>query len=180
MTIIIPTSSTPTEHQESFGIETRSTIYLPLIFGKKDPCYLGPQANMFFDFIKNGEQHRPTMQCSEALMKGAQQKAEEMANLDYFDHVSPSGVWPNALALVSGCAHPYQENSNNIESIGAGTPSAKAMYDALFNSPGHHPHIVGEGFFSSQIDYGIGYAFNQNSRYKSYWVFWTSVCEKGD
>lgn len=123
-------------------------------------------------------QQRPIMNCDPILMLVAQAKAEDMANNNYFGHVSPDGEGPNYLATEAGYQFPSNyatsKSANQIESIYAGSGNPSSVWTAWMGSLTHEEHLLGlNGFFAAQNEYGIGYAYNPNSPYKHYWVVLT-------
>lgn len=142
------------------------------------PCNMNPLALEFARLlVTDGAQQRPVLNCSPSLAIAAQRRAEDMARRNYFNHTDPDGVTPNIHAKRAGCALPYGDG-NNIESIGAGTPSAAAMFNALMNSPNHRSHMMGElDFFREQTQFAIGMALDESSQYKWYWVIMIGICE---
>ena len=161
--IHLPTENTPKL------VQSRNKVYLPFVsFG------LSKQEQLL-NYIKLGKQNRADFIEAESLMKGAQFKAELMATTNKFGHYI-DGHWPNQLASSFGCTHSYQVLGNQIESIAAGSDDAKAIYEALLNSPQHKDHILGNGFFAEQTNVGVGFAYNKNSTYQYYWVFWSADC----
>lgn len=148
-------------------------IYLPSIFNEVG-C-INRINEPFIKLVKGGLQHRPFLNCDISLLNGANARAADMANKDYFGHIHSNGMHPNEVAVLYGYKLKYENlQTNNIESIVAGTRDAEAAYNALFNSEAHKPHIIGKDFFQNQTDFAVGYAENLSSRYKFYWVFWSA------
>lgn len=153
-------------------------VYLSLILNQESPCETDPRVAEFVRLMRDGEQGRPQMNCHEGLLRGANAKARDLAEQGYFGHRTPAGVWPNAAAESVGCNIPWHwdRNANYIESLVAGTPNAKAAYEALIQSDAHEPHIRGRPPFSEQTNFAIGYYELAGSPYTFYWVIWTAVC----
>ncbi|MBE8721438.1 CAP domain-containing protein [Sphingobacterium pedocola] len=104
---------------------------------------------------------------NDTLAKVAELRAYDMANHNYFDHVSPKGLGPNYYISKGG----YPLNSdwlkksaaNNFESIAANHPTASDGIKAFVigkNSPGfmHRKHVLGmDEWNGSLVDIGIGF-----------------------
>lgn len=116
---------------------------------------------------------------NEQLAKAAEFRAYDMANRNYFDHVTPEGIGPNYYIQKAG----YYLNpdwlkklsANNFESIAANHPTAEAGIKAFIigkNSPGlrHRTHVLGmDEWNGSLTDIGIGFVRVPNgSQYKTY------------
>lgn len=126
--------------------------------------------------MANSGQKRKNPTCDPILAQVARARARDMALRGYFSHTNPDGDGPNLLVREAGYPLPgwYASNqdSNNIESIGAGYPSADAAWQAWLNSSSHRVHVLGtQSFYADQDAFGIGYYFNPNSQYQHYWVF---------
>ncbi len=112
------------------------------------------------------------------LANAAQRKAQDMADRNYFGHIDPEGYGMNYFIQNSG----YKLNSNwlaNIsmnyfESLSAGMPSPKASIIQLIKDEGvigygHRKHLLSiEDFWKPCYDIGIGWGYNNNSKYKTY------------
>jgi len=118
--------------------------------------------------------------CNAALVRAAQWRAQGLANGDPWSHTDAAGVTANEYAVASGCALPsyYSIKGNNIESLGAGTPSPVVMFTALASSNAHKTHLFGENdFFREQDAVGIAYVERQGSPRTHYWVVMIAICE---
>ena len=116
------------------------------------------------------------------LAKAAQQKAEDMANKNYFSHVDLDGYGMNYRIYKAGYALPeawYSTKSlNYFENIAAGYSTGEAtikqlIYDsgADLDAAGHRQSLLSTTDFRSNCnDIGIGHAYNSNSDYRHYWV----------
>lgn len=118
-------------------------------------------------------QRRPSLVCHPTLVEVARERARDMAQRGYFDHVTPEGYGPNYLLRKAGYPVPlrYSQNpsANNVESIGAGYVTAEGVWKGLLDSPGHRTHVLGKlPFYANQVEYGIGYA--KGGPYGHYWV----------
>lgn len=124
---------------------------------------------------------RPALTWNAALAKVAQDKAEDMANNDYFSHTDLKGYGVNYYIHEAGYDIPadwYADKSDGyFENIAAGNSTAEAMVKQLIYdsgrshaSAGHRASLLGiSDWCSNCIDIGIGYSYNANSTYKHYW-----------
>lgn len=155
------------------------TVYLPVVFGPP-ACGLNSKEQAIATFMQqDSAQQRPSLTCNTILAQVARQRAEDMAQRNYFSHTTPEGYGPNYLVTQAGYVLPSFYSSdldaNNIESIAAGNSTASATWQQWMNSPGHQTHLLGlNSFYAEQIQYGIGYAENPSSRYRYYWVVITA------
>ncbi len=113
------------------------------------------------------------------LAKVAEYRARDMADRNYFDHVSPEGLGPNYYMDKAGyplnVAWLKARSANNFESIAANRPSAVEGVKALIigkGSPGfmHRKHLLGmDEWNGSLVDIGIGFArIPSGAMYKTY------------
>lgn len=128
---------------------------------------------------RSNNQRRRSLTYNAILARVARQRAYDMGNRDYFDHVNPDGIGPNYLVTRAGYALPdfYGKNrsSNNVESIAAGNETAEDTWVQWMGSTGHRTHILGlDKFYAEQTEYGVGYAYVPGSRYEHYWVVITA------
>lgn len=114
---------------------------------------------------------RTALVWNDTLARAAEQKAMDMATKKYFDHVDPKGYGMNYYINAAG----YKLNpswlknrrANNFESIQAGAENGEdAIRDLIKDegvpSLGHRKHLLGSGFFESQLtDIGIGFVWAQ-------------------
>ena len=122
---------------------------------------------------------RAALNWDENLAKAAQEKAEDMANNNYFSHVDQNGYGMNYKINAAGYALEeswYSDiSSNYFENICAGKSTGVSMVEMLVldegtNPPGHRNSLLGIGdFYKNNVDIGIGLAYNANSTYKYYW-----------
>lgn len=125
------------------------------------------------------EQKRTEFVYSSILNFIARYRVEEMARLNYADHVNPDGFGPNIIISMAGYELPVwyldTKDANYIESLAAGYPTADSAFAALMASPGHKDHIMGDvKFFAEQTRYGIGYASSNRDPYRHFWVVITA------
>jgi uncharacterized protein YkwD len=143
-------------------------------------CGLNAQADAMARLVKDADwQERKPLLCDYRLVYAAQSKAEAMAKGNWFSHDDPTtGESPNELVKRFGCTHGYGDG-NSVESLVAGSPSPKLSLDWLYRSEAHRRHLAGEGWFSGQDRYGVGFAQTANgaSYYQFYWVLVFAECE---
>ena len=94
-----------------------------------------------------------------ALNKTATLKSEDMANLGYFDHTSPTYGSPFDMMKQFGIS--YQSAGENIA---MGQTSPEQVMTGWMNSEGHRANILNSSF----TKIGIGIAQNSNGQY--YWT----------
>lgn len=140
------------------------------------PAVLRPREQEVARLLENDPgQQRPRLVLNPVLAAVARQKAQDMARRNYYEHVDPDGHGANYLVLRAGYSLPdYYDHSpagNNIESMGGGYPTAAAAWAGWMGSPGHRTHILGlTRGYRAQSEYGVGYAFRNDSEYGHYWV----------
>jgi hypothetical protein len=123
------------------------------------------------------------------LFASAQVHADDMAQNNYFEHLSPiTNAWPNKLARDAGYPLPagWENDANFIESIGAGHRGAAELLkefieDIKIEDAGHRVHLMGIGnFHSDNNEIGVGYAFNFVSQYRDYWAVHATYSNPSD
>jgi uncharacterized protein YkwD len=112
------------------------------------------------------------------LAKVAQEKAIDMAQRNYFSHVTPECYGINYLLFKAGYYTKIElikdSTANGFESISAGYSDGKESVKSLIidedvPSLGHRNHLLGYGeWFASLNEIGIGYARNRQSHYEYY------------
>lgn len=131
------------------------TVFVPYV-GKDTE----QEEESLFNLIKNSpHQQRERMVRNFLLDSAAQLRANDMAENNYFSHISPSGVSPNEVVRSVGYELPdwYPFHGNNVESIYIGgdvSAAAQAWYDSAV---GHRPHVYGQHEFFREQEY-IGVA----------------------
>ncbi|MDD8046700.1 MAG: CAP domain-containing protein [Verrucomicrobiota bacterium] len=125
------------------------------------------------------EQNRTELVYSSTLNFVARYRAEEMARLNYADHVNPDGFGPNVILWFAGYELPLyylpSKEANFVESLTAGHATAKSAFSAFMGSPGHKDHLMArDQFYLSQTRYGIGYASSNREPYRHFWVVITA------
>lgn len=134
---------------------------------------------------------RQPLAVNENLMSSAQFKADEMAANNYFDHRShTSNLWPNQLAVNNGYDLPdnFQLNTNNIESIAAGTTLTDPadVIEQLIRDVGvptldHRNHLLGiDDFNALAREIGAGHGFDVDSTFTNYWAAHITYSDPGD
>ena len=165
-------------------------VFLPSIIGSGEELALPPETDPVCELTAEEQelaeflltdpgQQRANLTCNPILTQVARERAADLGQRNYFDHVNPDGYGPNYLVKQAGYALPdwyFQEpEANNIESLAGGFGNAQLAWDALLASESHRVHVLGEdSFFLDQIEYGIGFAFVENSQYQYYWVILTA------
>lgn len=120
----------------------------------------------------------PPLALNADLTDSAASKADEIATHGYFAHQSAvTGIWPNRLARQWGYQLPpeFPNNANNIESLHSGSPVPFNVVGSLTASPSHRVHILGEGWFGTHIEVGVG-----RSQVENVWVVHTAYRESVD
>lgn len=152
-------------------------IFLP--FARKENTTLDQEEDILFDILLTSPyQKRKTMVQHPLLWLAAQKRADDMAEKNYFAHISPTGVAANDVARSVGYVLPdwYPAGKNNIESIsiGGGKPENVAL--AWLNSKkGHRLQVFGDDeFYREQECIGIGRSEAQDGRIIS--VFLSAPC----
>ncbi len=131
-------------------------------------CPLNPQEQQLADLMRqHPEQKRSAFTCNAILARVARARAEDMAARRYFAHTNPDGFGPNYLVRQAGYVLPTWYGTGNtdnyIESAAAGPATAQDAFTGLLADPPHRRHILAEvPFYTTQTDYGIGYAPNGN------------------
>ena len=137
-----------------------------------------PQEIALADVLTHSSgQHRPFLVADPILSQVARDRAADMAQRGYFDHINPDGHGANYLVRKAGYVLPsyYPSDGNNLESISGGFTSAAAAWDDWMNSPDHKTHLLAEeSFFATQTSFGVGYFADPASTYKHYWVIITA------
>lgn len=141
---------------------------------------LSPQEAAIAGFMVNDpDQQRPAMQLDPILSAVARERAQDMADRDYFSHTNPDGFAANYLVWQAGYELPafwgHGAADNFIESIAAGYAAPEDTWVDWMNSPPHRTHILAlDPFYQNQTSYGVGYAYSAHSTYHHYWVIITA------
>jgi uncharacterized protein YkwD len=123
-------------------------------------------------------QSRPALKWNDILAKVAEEKALDMANRDYFGHVTPEGLGINIQIHEAGYTLPKkwvkEKDQNFFESICAGNPTGVAAIQSLILDKDlptalHRKALLGMTAFSAGCpDIGIGFARREGSKYGMY------------
>lgn len=153
--------------------------FIPFARKEGKESSLDKDEDILFDLIENSSyQKRKAMYRHPLLWLAAQKRADDMAEKDYFAHISPSGVSPNQVVRSVGYVLPdwYPKDKNNVESIsiGGGEPENVAL--AWLNSKkGHRLQVFGEDdFYREQECVGIGRSKARDGRIIT--VFLSAPC----
>ena len=121
---------------------------------------------------------RPALTWNEVLAKVAEEKAQDMAQRDYFGHVTPEGLGINIQIHEAGYKLPKEwvkdKSQNFFESISAGTKTGiEAIKNLIVDkdqpTAPHRQHLLGmTDFYEQCTDIGIGFARNPKSKYRTY------------
>ncbi len=74
-----------------------------------------------------------------------------------------TGLWPNQVARAFGYPLPqyWPNDANNIESIHSGQPTVSGALLSLLGSPGHCSHLLGQDWYGSHREIGVGTHFDE-------------------
>jgi uncharacterized protein YkwD len=90
------------------------------------------------------------------LDQAAQLKAENMAQNNYFDHTSPSGVSPWFWFVQAGYKYKYAG-----ENLAIGFYESEEVYNAWLNSPSHRENITNPNY--TEVGTAVLKGFGQNN-----------------
>lgn len=93
------------------------------------------------------------------LEKTATLKSEDMRDLQYFSHTSPTYGSPFDMMRKYGISYYYAG-----ENIAAGKSTPEAVMNSWMNSPGHKANMLNSRF----THIGVGYA--NGGPYRHYWT----------
>lgn len=123
---------------------------------------------------------KPVLNIDSVLMRVAYQKAYDMAEKNYFDHVSKEGLGINHMIHAAGYTLEERwlgkKTFNSFESIAAGYTTGIDNINTLIldkgeNPPGHRQHLLGmTDFWDKCVDVGAALVHNPKSKYKYYFV----------
>ncbi len=162
----------------SVSAEEQQFVYL-LNLARHDPVAYQREVGLAVDL--SGIAARPPLAVHECLMQSAGLRSDEMAQHDYFGHLSPvTGDWPNKVARDQGYDLPsgWADDENYIESISAGdwydqaaAPLHALIVDQGRSTAGHRRHLLGvDAFYAENREIGVGYAADPASSYGRYWT----------
>jgi len=125
------------------NIETRVSAPPPLRTEKESPNPILTQAGTIrWTNINRQNNSLPALQENSKLDNSALQKAKDMLEKQYFDHISPSGKGPQDLA--AGADYSYISIGENLAM--GNFANDKELLDAWMASPGHRENILNKGF----------------------------------
>ena len=101
------------------------------------------------------------LKLNDQLTKSAQNHSLDMANKNYFSHDSLDGRKFDRRIINEG--YNYRTAGENIA---AGYNTPEEVMNGFLSSPGHCENIMNSSF----KEVGIGYAYNQYSKYKTFWT----------
>lgn len=120
---------------------------------------------LFFLIVNSSLQQRLKIVRDPLLDLAAENKANDLADKDYFSHTSPDGVTANENVRSTGYILPdwYPVKSNNVESLALVNSNPKDLAQETLNmwtsSPLHRAHVFGEvETFRKQECGGVGKA----------------------
>lgn len=143
--------------------------------GEEPTCSLTKEeAAVAQSLEQHPEQARTSLECDPRLTNFARTRAADMAERDYFGHVTPERKGPNALLRATGYEIPkYYVGgiANSIESILGGEGNPAKAWRLLMESSVHRKHLLGlDVTYAEQTHYGVGYLHRPDSKYAHYWV----------
>ncbi|MEG3858602.1 CAP domain-containing protein [Microcoleus sp. herbarium12] len=198
-------SPTPTPAPTPTPIPTPTPTPTP-ISGSTGTPGLDPEERSALDYLNSARQNpqaagqqlginlsgvtpRPPLTPDPILNQVAQQRADDLAARNYFDHVDPDGLGPNIKVQRAGYPLPsfYLGNpaNNFIESLSTvytvgnsssfGTSGkdqiATLLVDAGTSPPGHRIHLLAlNDFYGKHTDVGIGYTSVTRGNQTSYYM----------
>ncbi|MFT6814445.1 MAG: hypothetical protein ACJAZ3_000333 [Sphingobacteriales bacterium] len=120
----------------------------------------------------------PELIWDDKLAKVAQEKAEDMAKNDYFDHVDPKNKGLNYYLFLDGypLTEEYErtDRANNAESIVASTRGPEEFVKLLIvdkgvPDKGHRKHLLGlDDFNAKHTHIGVGVSYNADAKFGYY------------
>lgn len=152
----------------------RSTIFLPIIATSPGET----QTAVFYRLIRTDKrQQRKRITICPELEAAAKFRAEDLASRRYWAHCTPEGLCPNEIARMFGCQLPKSYgDGNTIEELGAGSPHAESIFNALARSPAHRTHLFGENAFFRQQTH-MGAAVAEGGPWGWFWCLLIAICE---
>ncbi len=99
-----------------------------------------------------------------ALREAARAHSRDMACQGFFSHTGSDGSSP--ADRVARYGYQFSYLGENIYAGNGPYNSPQAAFQAWMNSPGHRQNILSPNF----VHVGIGYAYDPNSPYGSYWT----------
>ena len=116
-----------------------------------------------------------TLKIDNTLMLAARYHSADMSFENYFDHDTYNlldGELENSLETFDRVRLFYNGGGYvNTENIAAGNDDAYRAFTQWVNSPGHYENMLNQNAKSI----GVGYYYNENSDFKSYWTMDTAT-----
>lgn|SRR5262245_43014603 len=141
---------------------------------RKDPAKFSKEIGVDLSDVKP----RKDLKWNDVLAMVAEKKALDMANRDYFGHVTPEGIGINIQIHEAGYKLPSawikDKKQNFFESISAGrNTGVEVIQDLILDKDvpdaAHRRHLLGmTDFYAKCTDIGIGFARNPKSKYRTY------------
>ena len=141
---------------------------------RKEPAKFSKEIGVDLENVKA----RPVLKWNDILAKVAEEKALDMANRDYFGHVTPEGRGINIQIHEAGYTLPKdwlkEKDQNFFESISAGTNTGEEairnlIVDKDLPAAPHRNQLLGiTDFYSESTDIGIGFGRSAKSKYRTY------------
>ncbi|MGQ9787558.1 MAG: CAP domain-containing protein [Anaerolineae bacterium] len=154
---VIPASIRGTRFESNLTVTSGYTSYLPVILGGS----LTDPLNTLISLINTERQRNglPPLKVNHILMRIAQAHSESMRDQNFFSHTDLNGVDP--CTRMTDAGYVWQACGENI---GAGYPTAQAVFQGWMNSPGHRNNLLSPDFTEIGVGYTVG---------GSYHYYWT-------
>jgi uncharacterized protein YkwD len=150
----------------------KAFVYLNRI--RKEPAKFSKEIGVDLSDVRA----RPALKWNDILAKVAEEKALDMANRDYFGHVTPEGLGINIQIHEAGYMLPKdwlkEKDQNFFESISAGMNTGEEairnlIVDKDLPAALHRKQLLRiTDFYSECADIGIGFARHPKSKYQTY------------
>ncbi|HLK55378.1 MAG TPA: CAP domain-containing protein [Chthonomonadaceae bacterium] len=111
---------------------------------------------------ERAKQKLPPLKLDKALCTAARWLAQDMADHDYFSHTDRQGRSIDPRLPDFG----YKDYETLGENIAAGHTTPEEVFAEWMRSPDHRANLLDPHL----REIGVGYAQNQNARFKRYWV----------
>ena len=141
---------------------------------RKEPAKFSKEIGIDLSDVKS----RSALKWNDILGKVAEEKAQDMANREYFGHVTPEGLGINIQIHEAGYQLPKEwiksKDQNFFESISAGANSGEEairnlIVDKDLPEALHRKQLLGiTEFYAACTDIGIGFARQPKSKYRTY------------
>lgn len=175
MAVLLPAVSTAYATSPLGSVEGLNTSRSSVPADSGHTCEFSPQEIVMRDLlVQHPDQMRSTLECDPELMEFAEQRANDMAERDYFSHVTPEGHGPHDQLRESGYDLPRYYvggRANAIESILGGEADPHQAWKLLLDSVSHRRHLLGEDdMFRAQRRFGVAHVRHDKSAHRDYWV----------